>query len=265
VDGYGNLIAARLRKLAAARSTGMLPFPGDNDGALYFRDGNVIFAESKRTPGLVPPDGLQPAPPDPGSPPADPVLAGRPRLSGSLAALLAVTEQTADAALELLSSESRFARFRSTRALGFTTAASLPVEWLLAEVTRRQRLLRQLSAILTPDTAVTRHPHLDVPGVQVSARQWALLIRVRDEATPRDLAWELGRSVFGTTAEVYRLIVLRLLSAAGTRAAPPGGQPGQPGEPNPAVLSFIRAVPGGEGGPGPDDRDAGQTRNLAAP
>ena len=256
MDGYGNLIAARLRKLAAAHSTGMLPFPGDNDGALYFRDGNVVFGESKRTPGLVPPDGAEPAAPGPGPEPADPAQAGGPRPAGRLTALLTVTEQTVDAALELLSSESRFARFRSTRVLGFTTAASIPVDWLLAEVTRRQRLLRQLAPVLSPDAAVTRHPHLDMPGVQVSAGQWALLIRVRDQSTPRDLAWELGRSVFGTTAEVYRLIVLRLLAAAGMPAAPPYGSPGQATETDPAMLSFIRAVPADLGSPGPDERDA---------
>lgn len=93
---------------------------------------------------------------------------------------------------------------RSAGTPGFSPAFSLPLEWLLAEVARRQQLLKQLSAALTPDTAVVRNPQMTSPSVQVSARQWALLIRVKDGTTPRDLAWELNGSVFGTTVEVSR-------------------------------------------------------------
>jgi hypothetical protein len=253
VDGYGNLIAARLRKLAAARSTGTLPFTGDNDGAIYFRDGKVVFAESKRTPGLATrpatppatrpptPEGSDPAPPG-GGPAAGNGVSTSP--SGQLSALLAVAEPTVDAALELLSSESRYVKFRPARALPFSPAFSLPLEWLLAEVVRRQQLLKQLSAVLTPDTTVVRNPQMSAPGVQVSTRQWALLIRVKDGTTPRDLAWELSRSVFGTTAEVFRLLVLRLLSVTGypTPGTSPGASPLTAA--SPALLSFIRAVPG---------------------
>ena len=214
MDGYGNLIAARLRKLAVARSTGTLPFTGGHDGAIYLRDGKVVFAESKRTPGPAIPEGLDSAPPGGGSAgDAGNAVSGPP--FGTLSALLAVTEPTVDAALELLSSESRYGKFRSAGTPGSSPAFSLPLEWLLAEVARRQQLLKQLSAVLTPDTAVVRNPQMSSPGVQVSARQWALLIRVKDGTTPRDLAWELNGSVFGTTAEVSRLLALRLLSVAG--------------------------------------------------
>jgi len=226
VDGYGNLIAARLRKLAVARSTGMLPFSGDNDGAIYFKDGKIVFAESKRTPGLAIPEGLNPVPPGlPSAASADMAEAAEaasPPPFSKLSTLMMVTEPTVDAALELLSSESRYTKFRAGTVLSFSPAFSMPLEWLLTEVARRQQLLGQLSAVLTPDTTVVRNPQLSVPGVLVSAGQWALLIRVRDGATPRGLAWELGRSVFSTTAEVYRLLVLRLLSATAYTAAPRG-------------------------------------------
>ena len=72
----------------------------------------------------------------------------------------------------------------------------------------------------------------------MSPLQWALLIRVRDGSTPRSLAWELGRSVFGTTLEIYRLLALRLLSSAGPRAHRNGREP----EYGPATMSFVRAV-----------------------
>ena len=242
MDGYGNLIAARLRKLAVARSTGTLPFTGGHDGAIYLRDGKVVFAESKRTPGPAMPEGLNSAPPGGGTAgDAGNAVGGWP--FGTLSALLAVTEPTVDAALELLSSESRYGKFRSAGTAGSSPAFSLPLEWLLAEVARRQQLLKQLSAVLTPDTAVVRSPQMISPGVQVSARQWALLIRVKGGTTARDLAWELNGSVFGTTAEVSRLLALRLLSVAGYPAtATPVSPSAAPGAAPPAPLSFIRAV-----------------------
>ena len=64
LDGYADQVTRRLRRIAAARSTGMLPFSGRSDGSIYFRDGKVAFAESARTPGPVPHD-----PPAPDQPP----------------------------------------------------------------------------------------------------------------------------------------------------------------------------------------------------
>jgi hypothetical protein len=61
-----------------------------------------------------------------------------------------------------------------------------------------------------------------------------LLIRVRHGSTPRDLAWDLSRSVFGTTIEAYRLLARQLLSVTGPR--PDGPEPGL------AAMSFVRAV-----------------------
>jgi hypothetical protein len=69
--------------------------------------------------------------------------------------------------------------------------------------------------------------------------QWALLIRIRPGSTPRDLAWDLSRSVFGTTAEVYRLLVRGLVSVAGDPAPVRDDPPGQRAL---ASLSFLRAV-----------------------
>jgi hypothetical protein len=36
-DGYADQVTGRLRRIAAARSTGMLPFSGRSDGSIYFR------------------------------------------------------------------------------------------------------------------------------------------------------------------------------------------------------------------------------------
>jgi hypothetical protein len=227
-DGYADLVAERLRRIAAARSTGMLPFSGRSDGAIYFRDGKVAYAESSRTPS--PAAHAYPAP------------AGTLPPLHSITAVLAITEPAVDAALELLCAQSRYAKFRSSRVPGTGLAADICLEALLAEVARRPRVLRQLSAVLTADTALARNSRIRQEAIRVSALQWALLIRVRQGSTPRDLAWDLRRSVFGTTAEVYKLLVRRLLSVAGDPARPHDDAPGEVPGPGLAVMSFVRAV-----------------------
>jgi hypothetical protein len=241
-EDYENLVTARFRKLAATASTGMLPFTGAGDGAIYFRDGTVVLARSTRTPGPSIPAGLGPPALDVAAAGPDGAMAGgTPYLR--LAAALAVAEPTVDATVELLSSESRYAKFRSARTPVSDSAPGLSVEGLLAEVARRQRVLHQLSSVVTADTAVARNPDLNTPDIRVSALQWALLIRIREGSTPRALAWELGRSVFGTTLEIYRLLALRLLSAASHRAHHNGREV----EYGPATMSFVRAVSPEEG------------------
>jgi hypothetical protein len=247
-DDYESLVAARLRKLAAADSTGMLPFSGAGDGAIYFRDGTVVLARSTRTPGPsvsasnLPAAAFSPAPsttPD-GVDGAD--AGGTPFTR--LVAALAVAEPTIDATVDLLSSESRFAKFRSAKTPVNAAIPGIGLEDLLTEVARRQRILHQLAPVVTADTVVARNPFLSTPDIGVLAPQWALLVRVRDGSTPRALAWELGRSVFGTTLEVYRLLALRLLSSADHRAHRNGQEPRY----GPATMSFVRAVSSEEGG-----------------
>ena len=241
-DDYQNLVAARLRKLAAADSTGMLPFSGTGDGAIYFRDGTVVLARSTRTPGpsvsasTVSAGAFSPTPsttPDG----ADGAEAGGTPFT-RLAAALTVAEPTIDATVDLLSSESRFGKFRSAKTPVNAAVPGIGLEDLLTEVARRQRILHQLAPVVTADTVVARNPFLSTPDIGVLAPQWALLVRVRDGSTPRALAWELGRSVFGTTLEVYRLLALRLLSSADHRAHRNGQEPRY----GPATMSFVRAV-----------------------
>ncbi len=196
--------ARRLRKIAATRGTGILPFSGRSDGAIYFRDGKVVYAESSRTPG---PDTH-----------AYPVLAeDMPPLS-RIAAILAITEPTVDAALELLGARSRYAKFRPSRVPVPGLASDISLEALLAEVARRQRVLGQLAAVLTADTALARNPYIRPDSIRVSALQWALLIRVRHGSTPRDLAWRPCRSSGRCPS---RKVTRCLLSTPRTRRAVP--------------------------------------------
>jgi len=226
-DGYGNLIAARLRRLAGTGRTGMLPFTGHTEGAIYFSNGVVVLAESAGTPRPVPRPTLEGAPPQPA---------------------LAAAEPIADAALDLIESKSSPSRFRSAKFPASGLGGGFSVESLLTEVARRQNILEQLAATVRADTTVIRNPRLASQSIQVSALQWAVLVRVADGSTARALAWQLRRGVFGMTIEVYRLMALRLLAAAdypsraGTR--PLGELPERGG----LTMSFIRAVSTRNGG-----------------
>jgi hypothetical protein len=153
--------------------------------------------------------------------------------------LLELTELMIDALTELLSSESRYAKFRHAGVLPLGQGRPIAVEILLTEVQRRHEMLRQLASVVTPDTVVACASSLDLLSVQVSPTQWALVVRAGDGTTPRGLAVHLGRSVFGTTIEVYRLVELGLLVVPGHPPAQAGGQA--------ADMSFIRAVSGGKG------------------
>lgn len=262
-------LVVRLSRLAEAGRTGVLRVSGDDGGAIHLDEGAIVYAESRRTPGpdrwfahlAEPvPDTL---PPEPGQGPgvapgngAAPV-ADTPAFDRDLAWAYVVREATLDAALELLSGRPRYAlrqRFRDSEPPITHGMAGWPLAELLAEVERRQRLMRQMATApvpLTADTPLVRVPDLATPRMQVSALQWALLIRVDGTATPRTLAWEIGNGVFATTLEVFRLIALRFLTVAQPAASrnppPPPGAPARPeGEAAPGggrpVVSFLRAV-----------------------
>jgi hypothetical protein len=149
----------------------------------------------------------------------------------ALAGAWLVREAIADAAADLLAQATRPPRFAAETVPAPDGAISLSVAQLLTEVSRRHAVLGQLPQGMTADTAVMRLPQLAAPAVQVSARQWALLIRMTDGVTPRGLALGTGLSVFSTTLAVYRLIAMDL-------AAVVGGRPVER-----RSISFIRATP----------------------
>ena len=139
--------------------------------------------------------------------------------------MLALTEPTIDAITELLSSESRYAKFRPSDYPPSGQMSPLSIETVLTEVERRRQVLRQLAPVVTADSPIVRFAPRDPPSFQVSASQWALLVRTGDGSTPRTLAMALGRSVFGTTIEVYRLLALGLLVVPGHAQAITSGRP----------------------------------------
>jgi hypothetical protein len=147
-DGYGRLITARLRRLAGTGRTGALPFAGHTEGALYFSDGRVVFAESAGTPGPV---------------------------------IGALPDGAADPAV--------------------------PAAWA-------------------------------VPAALAAAEPV-------DGSTARALAWELRRSVFGMTIDVYRLMALRMLSAVDYPVVPGMRALREPPGLGVRPMSFLRAEESG--------------------
>jgi hypothetical protein len=228
-------VALRLGKLAETARTGSLGLSGDSSGVIYVSEGAIVAADSQRTPSLAARTGT------------------RTGGAGSLEWIWLATEATVDAAMDLMSVRPRHVRFTEPgedAGPGIPAIPGLPLTALMAEVTRRHRLLEQIAAVLAPDVAVARNPRLGSRAVHVSDRQWAILMQLGQPGTPRDLALELGQSVFGMTIEVYRMVVMELVSVADAPGgdAPggdaPGGDAGAAGDASriwPA-LSYIRAV-----------------------
>jgi hypothetical protein len=218
-------VALRLGKLAEAARTGSLDLSGDSGGVIYVSAGDIVAADSQRTPSLAARTKT------------------RTGEASSLEWTWLATEATVDAAMDLMSVRPRHVRFiepGGDAGPGIPAFPRMPLATLMAEVTRRHRLLEQVAAVLTPDTAVARNLRLRSRAVHLSDRQWALLTQLGQPGSPRDLALELGQSVFGTTIEVYRMVVMDLVSVAAVPAGDvvPAGDAGRIWP----ALSYIRAV-----------------------
>jgi hypothetical protein len=216
-------VAIRLGKLAEAGRTGALHLSGDSGGVIYISEGDIVAADSRRTPSLADRIGEDKA--------------------GSFERSWLAAEATVDAVMELMSARPRHVRFREPEeeeGSDLPGSSGMPLTALMAEVTRRHNLLEQIAAVLTPDSAVARNLRLQSRAVHVSDGQWAILLQLGQPVTPRALALGLGQSVFGTTIEVYRMVIMDLVSVvdASARAADPvrAASRGR------SALSFIRAL-----------------------
>ena len=216
-------VAIRLGKLAEAGRTGSLHLSGDSGGVIYVSAGDIVAADARRAPSLAARIGAGDV--------------------GSFERSWIATEATIDAAMALMSVRPRHVRFTEPGeepGPGDLGIPGMSLAALMTEVTRRHRLLEQIAAVLTPDAPVARNLRLRTRAVHVSDGQWAILLQLGQPVTPRSLALELGQSVFGTTIEVYRMVIMDLVSvvdAPARPAAPPG--PASGGRP---ALSYIRAL-----------------------
>jgi hypothetical protein len=84
-------VALRLGKLAEAGRTGSLDLSGDSGGVIYVSAGDIVAADSQRTPSLA--------------------ARTRKEEAGSLGWSWLATEATVDAALDLMSVRPRHVRF----------------------------------------------------------------------------------------------------------------------------------------------------------
>lgn len=219
-------VALRLAKLAEAARTGSLDLSGDSGGVIYVSAGDIVAADSHRTPGLA--------------------ARTRKEEAGSFEWTWLATEATIDATMDLMSVRPLHVQFTEPgedTGPGIPAIPGLALTTLMDEVTRRHRLLEQIAAVLTPDVEVARNPRLRPGAVHVSDSQWTILMQLAQPGTARDLALELGQSVFGMTIEVYRMVVMGLVSVADAPGgnAPGGDAAGGAGRIWPA-LSYIRAV-----------------------
>jgi hypothetical protein len=216
-------VAIRLGKLAEAGRTGSLHLSGDSGGVIYVSEGAIVAADSRRTPSLADRIGTE--------------------KTGSFGRRWLATEAIIDAAMELMSARPRHVRFREPEEEAgpdLPGGPGMPLTALMAEVTRRHNLLEQIAAVLTPDTAVARNLRLRTRAVHVSDGQWAILLQLGQPVTPRALALGLGQSVFGMTIEVYRMVVMDLMSVVDA-AARPADLAGEASRGR-STLSFIRAL-----------------------
>jgi len=151
-------VAIRLGKLAEAGRTGALYLSGESGGVIYLSEGDVLAADSRRTPGLAARIGQA------GS------AAGQ-EAAGSFERSWMATEATMDAAMELTSARPRHVRFRGPEEEPSPAGAgTIPVAVLITEVSRRHRIMQQMAAVLTPDTPVVRNPRLK-PGPRHQRRR----------------------------------------------------------------------------------------------
>ncbi|MFD2691302.1 hypothetical protein ACFS5L_41670 [Streptomyces phyllanthi] len=219
-----------LHRLVAERATGVLL---REHGTLYLCDGEVVHAESPRTPGLdvllttggaLDTEAWREAV----------TLAGARRRVGRY---LVDSGRVAEGALELCHTGALFdaayfvlgpsgapARFRYGAAHWLGPVRSVPVAALERETVRRRALLHRIWSDPATDSAplIRTDRHAEPT---VSARQGAVLDRVDGVRTASDIARALGRPAFHTLVDLRRLAAAGLVTTA---PHPPTTTPGSP-------------------------------------
>ncbi|UUU22649.1 hypothetical protein [Streptomyces sp. DSM 40750] len=221
-------VSPMLSRLAAERATGVLL---RESGSLYLSEGEVVHAESPRSPGLdvllttggiLDGDGWREA--------VDTAGAGL-----RVGRFLVDSGRVARGALELCHAGALFdaayfvlgpsgapASFRYGAAHWLGPIRPVPVATVEREARRRRDLLHRIwPDPATDDAPLIRAAALDVPPVP--ARQGAVLGQVNGFRTAAEISLALGRPAFHTLVDVRRLAAAGLISTA--RHSPPGTPP----------------------------------------
>lgn len=239
-------VSPMLHRLAAERATGVLL---RESGSLYLSDGEVVHAESPRSPGLdvllsaggvLDTDGWREA--------VDTAGAGL-RVGRFLVDSGRVAKGTLelchagamfDAAYFVLGPSSAPARFRYGAAHWLGPIRPVPVAAITREALRRRDLLHRI----WPDAAADDAPLMRAVGLSsppVPIRQGAVLDQINGFRTAADISLTLGRPTFHTLVAVRRLAAAGLISPAPPHPSRTPPAPDTP--PGPAVPAPVPTAP----------------------
>ncbi|MFF6781652.1 hypothetical protein [Streptomyces sp. NPDC012510] len=213
-------VAPLLNRLAAERATGVLL---RETGSLYLSEGEVVHAESPRSPGLdvllttggiLDRDGWREAVDTAGAG----LRVGRFLVDSGRVARGALelchTGALFDAAYFVLGPSRAPASFRHGAVHWLGPIRPVPVATVEREALRRRALLHRIWPDPTTDDApLIRAADLDVPPVP--ARQGAVLGQVDGFRTAAEISLVLGRPTFHTLVDVRRLAAAGLISTNG--------------------------------------------------
>ncbi|MFF7265367.1 hypothetical protein ACFZCL_34490 [Streptomyces sp. NPDC008159] len=244
-------VSPMLHRLAAERATGVLL---RESGSLYLSDGEVVHAESPRSPGLdvllsaggvLDTDGWREAVDTAGAK----LRVGRFLVdSGRVAkGTLELCHAGAlfDAAYFVLGPSSAPARFRYGAAHWLGPIRPVPVAAITREALRRRDLLHRI----WPDAAADDAPLMRAVGLSsppVPIRQGAVLDQINGFRTAADISLTLGRPTFHTLVAVRRLAAAGLISPAPphpSRTPPAPDTPPDPAVPAPGPTAPTPATP----------------------
>ncbi|NRQ33849.1 hypothetical protein HII36_18610 [Nonomuraea sp. NN258] len=206
-----------LTGLARERSTGALRV--GRQGTIFLTDGRVTYMECAQTPGVerlltangrVPESALRKLQADGG---CDRLLReGRVTLGELQYAVLGVV---LDAAFFLLPATGSRPKFRPGERHWLGGQWFFDVPGLVRECARRRAQLARIWPSAEVDSAPVRlATRLPGHGVALSRVQWEIIAAGEREATPLELARQLGRTAYSV------LLAVRYLAAAGLLAAP---------------------------------------------
>lgn len=217
-------VSPMLKRLAAERATGVLL---RECGSLYLSEGEVVHAESPRSPGLdvllttggiLDSEGWREAVDTAGAG----LRVGRFLVDSGRVARGALELCHAgalfDAAYFVLGPSSAPASFRYGAAHWLGPIRPVPVATVAREALRRRDLLHRI----WPDPAADDAPLIRAVGLAVPpvpARQEAVLGQVNGFRTAADISLTLGRPTFHTLVDIRRLAAAGLISTAPSHTA----------------------------------------------
>ena len=228
-----------LRDCAAEGLSGVLEVTGEPGGTIYFSGGGVVAIETPGAPGpevILLRSGRIPEPGwaaafataaaggGGGGGALGPELVARDLIGvGELEAVLRIA--LADAMFVLSGGQVATCQ-AEPGAVDGQLALEPPAEvgWLLAEASRRMRVLALLPGLVEHDRdRMAAAPGAVPPGVILGHGQDEILALANGRRTPRDMAFALGRGVYATTLQLVHMYGAGLLVTASHRAVTPAG------------------------------------------